>query len=562
MLKKFALIFAVASLSLNTFALVIDRAEMDLRDEDQKTANTAVLKFEMSSGVRLNIPAIIQNSRRFVDETIQSTLTRINSGEAFALTQSVSINAEQRWTLNDAAPAEKCLILFTAPGYLSGGITRKSIVAHEVFHCFQFQMAGTYNGVISKPAWIFEGSAMFAGEDFVEEATPQLGEAYFQKYVGEVKPLFERSYDAYPFFLHLQKEGVNVYQLIKTLIEARVMNFEYWQIIVNTVPHDALITWATSLARNSDWGRDWNLKVNSYSPHENFKLPFTTSSTEVLPLTLPGTLGLPRHDSVRLVENKVIKVNIENGVGAVHYYPEGFPNGRTVRVHEGETVQFCFGNNCDCPGADTGIRTFKVAFDYIFIASVSTRNNHKVHIDEGELDCCGNQGRFDQRMVGTWSTGVVRLLNLWLAWPGVGGERTNTSTGTVEFKISPQGNFVKTYKDVQFNSVVNNGRSVGTAQLNLYYEVAGCITTRAINDEKGWFELSNIIDQTEWKLQSQPKPTIPMKTTYGQGEWFQFGVCVQGENGCSSTYYFEGDKLRFNGGVANGAYTDLERISD
>jgi hypothetical protein len=53
-----------------------------------------------------------------------------------------------------------------------------------------------------------------------------------------------------------------------------------------------------------------------------------------------------------------------------------------------------------------------------------------------------------------------------------------------------------------------------------------------------------------------------MKTTYGRGEWFQFGVCVQGESGCSSTYYFEGDKLRFNGGVANGAYTDLERVSE
>jgi hypothetical protein len=165
-------------------------------------------------------------------------------------------------------------------------------------------------------------------------------------------------------------------------------------------------------------------------------------------------------------------------------------------------------------------------------------------------------------MVGTWSSGVVRLLNLWAAWPGVGGERTNTSTGTVEFKISPQGNFVKTYKDVQFNSVITSPRSVGTAQLNLYYEITGCITTRAIDAQKGWFELSNILDQTEWKLQYQPKATIPMKTTYGRGEWFQFGVCVQGESGCSSTYYFEGDKLRFNGGVANGAYTDLERVSE
>ena len=48
----------------------------------------------------------------------------------------------------------------------------------------------------------------------------------------------------------------------------------------------------------------------------------------------------------------------------------------------------------------------------------------------------------------------------------------------------------------------------------------------------------------------------------GRADWFQFSVCVAGPNGCAGTYYFEGDKLRFNGGTGVGMYDDLVKIAD
>ena len=86
-------------------------------------------------------------------------------------------------------------------------------------------------------------------------------------------------------------------------------------------------------------------------------------------------------------------------------------------------------------------------------------------------------------------------------------------------------------------------------------------TTRKIDDQKGWLYLNHLFDQTEWTLESKPRATLPTKITHGHGELFNL-VCVEGPNDCAGTYYFEGEKLRFNGGVANGAYTELEKIAD
>ena len=562
----FAKIFAflVLGFSSPSFALIIDRVEMDLRDPDQKVANQAVSSFEAAMGYRLNVPAIMVNGRRGIDADLQAVLTTFDTTSGYAITRSTLVDASnQKWTLNDASRIEKCLILFATNGYLSAGITRKSIVAHEVFHCFQYQLAGSYNSLISQPLWLYEGSAMFAGEDYVNEASPTMGEAALTKYVTEVKPLFARGYDAYPFYLHLQKEGVNVYKIIKLMLEAfNATSTDLWQIIVNTVPHDALITWASSFARRPEWGRDWDLKVGTFMPDPNAKLTYVTTGTSTLPLQIQGEMGLPRHDNIRLEENQVTKISIPKGVGAIHYFPPGEPFGRTIRLQEGESIQFCMGDNCDCAGADTGIRTLKVVVDSVFVASVSTRDHHSVVVEEGTLFCCGNAGFFDARMVGTWSTGVNKLLSVWAAWPGIPGSRVNTGTGTVEFKISPQGNFVKTYREVRLSSVITNGRDVGNASLEFKHEVTGCITTEAMSAEQGWIHMSNIFDQVEWQSQKQLKPTHPVETSRGRADWFQFSVCVAGPNGCAGTYYFEGDKLRFNGGTGVGMYNDLVKIAD
>lgn len=75
------------------------------------------------------------------------------------------------------------------------------------------------------------------------------------------------------------------------------------------------------------------------------------------------------------------------------------------------------GPDRDCPDAASAIRTLKVDFDRVLIASVGTRDKQIVKLEDGELHCCQNTGLFDARMVGTWSTGIENLLAAWDAWP-------------------------------------------------------------------------------------------------------------------------------------------------
>lgn len=563
MLTKIIALCAVF-FTLNSHALIIDRVEMNLADPDQKLANLSVLKFEAAMGYRLNIPAIIQNSRRSLSPGLQATLTEFNRGNGYAYTISAQVDDILNiWSANNDFRAEKCLIIFATTGYLATGITKKSIVAHEAFHCFQFDISGSAVSFGTKPAWLVEGTAMFAGEDLVEESTPLFGESYLGNYVADVKPLFERSYDAFPFFLHLKREGFNVYPLIKQLFSAfNANNLELWSIIVNSVPQDALITWASSFARMPQWGIDWDLKVYSFMPDSSFKLPKYTSTTDVLPMALQGEMAIPRHDEMTLVADQLTKFSIENGVGSIHYYPDSSAEGRTIRLKEGERIQFCFGEGCDCPGSEAGGRTIKVVRPEVFVASVSTRDRHIVHVEEGELFCCNNAGKLDPRMVGTWSTGVTKILNMWASWPGIPGSRVNSGLGTIEFTISSHGNFVKRYRSVQFNSVVTNRNDVGMASLELDYEVTGCLTTRGIDQNKGWLYMTDIFDNIEWISRYQAKPTQPMVTKRGHADWFQFSVCVNGPGGCQGTYYFEDNNLRFDGGAGVRVYDDLVRIAE
>jgi hypothetical protein len=345
-------------------------------------------------------------------------------------------------------------------------------------------------------------------------------------------------------------------------MSANITQFDLWQTIVNAVPHTALISWAASFTRASDWGRDWDLKVNNFLPDPIYNLPIQQSSTASLPLSFVGEMGLPRHDEIQLIENKIVKLSIQNGVGAIHYYPEGFPNGRTLRLQEGENIQFCMGQQCDCPDAASAIRTLKVDFDRVLIASVGTRDKQIVKLEDGELHCCQNTGLFDARMVGTWSTGIENLLAAWDAWPRTGSHRESSGTGTVEIKISSQGNIVKSYHDVQFNSTTTTGRDTATEQLNLNYDISGCLTTRPINPNKGWFFVSDLMDMNEWTLQTQSSASHPIVTRNGISDWYEYSLCVAGTHGCMSNYYFEGDRLRILGASVNGMYTDLVKISD
>ncbi len=544
---------------------------MILTDPDQRTMNVAVARIQAALRFQLTVPAIIQNSRRDVSPRIRETISALPANH-YAMTIPAFVHDAGYWDKNEDLVMQKCLITLAPQGLISTGIMRLSVLTHETFHCYQYEMAGSLSSAFNRTPWVFEGSAMFVGEDLIPE-TSTVGVSYFNKYTRDVQNIFNRSYDAYPFFLHLKIAGADVYQIFRKFFTGGNDNAKLWQDIVSTAPPEALITWATSLAYKPEWGFEWDLQFRDYRPIQSSPFPVDPSEpvltpfpqtnvfTATLPLSAPGFMGIPRHDKVLLEPNKYVKLSVEHGMAGIFYRTEDAPEGRTFYLLENKQIQFCYGEYCDCIDTQGSVETIKVSDPIVFMASVSTTQNHTVHFEEGHKSCCNNEGDFDPRLVGTWNSNINRFLEIWGNYPYDGGIKENSGTGNIKFVIGRRGEFIKKYQGVNFHSTVTKGRNVSTTDFSIKSEFAGCLKTRPTGEAKGWLFLSEVIDQVSWTEHTQHQPNTPRSTARGHQEYILSSVC----NGdgtsakpCRGTYHFDGNKLTFDG-IGNGVYPDMEK---
>ncbi len=103
-----------------------------------------------------------------------------------------------------AKPAARCIISVRRGG------ASKTVIAAQVFHCLQIQLAGRADALqtldASRP-WLGEGSAAYAGCLFAQDGAAAYRKAY-ATYVDEpATPLDQRTYDAIGFFAHLSTTG-------------------------------------------------------------------------------------------------------------------------------------------------------------------------------------------------------------------------------------------------------------------------------------------------------------------------------------------------------------------
>ena len=91
-------------------------------------------------------------------------------------------------------------------------------MAHEVFHCFQFDAVRAAGGG-KVPDWIMEGQAEWAGED-VAGPGPD-GADWWGAYLGSPQiPLFQRTYDAVGFYEHLAETGTSPWSVFDAMLAA------------------------------------------------------------------------------------------------------------------------------------------------------------------------------------------------------------------------------------------------------------------------------------------------------------------------------------------------------
>ncbi len=179
---------------------------------------------------------------------------------AEANTQSATAAAET-WGLNAqgglTGQAAKCKIVVSATGAAEAGQALEMIIAHEVWHCYQFQVRSLdWMYATTTPSWLIEGQAAWAG--LALRPVPG-GWGFWAQYIlSPEKPLFTRSYDAFGFYAHLSQAQVNPWDVLITMLQVEDSNPARFE-VAGANADQFLDTLASTYFRQAALGPAWEL---------------------------------------------------------------------------------------------------------------------------------------------------------------------------------------------------------------------------------------------------------------------------------------------------------------
>ena len=138
-------------------------------------------------------------------------------------------------------------------------VDQEAILAHEVFHCFQYSLAAKLADALAMPAWLAEGAGAWVGEE-VAGGGSTIGNKYWQGWMaGPTFDLFGRSYTAIGFFAHLKTSGVDVWSLLdKMQLAAIGKSADAYLLAVGGERGEAAIdNWGPSYISDDRIGGEW-----------------------------------------------------------------------------------------------------------------------------------------------------------------------------------------------------------------------------------------------------------------------------------------------------------------
>ncbi len=148
------------------------------------------------------------------------------------------------------------------------------VMAHEVFHCFQFEVMPGH-GRSKGLDWIVEGQAEWAGEDVGGPSGD--GAAWWKKYLATpTVALFQRSYDAVGFYEHLAETGTSPWTIFDAMLATPTDSITAFK-AAGAVDDNFLDTWASGLFRVDGLPAAW------YA-HERWNVTGSGPSSDVNPL--------------------------------------------------------------------------------------------------------------------------------------------------------------------------------------------------------------------------------------------------------------------------------------
>lgn len=177
---------------------------------------------------------------------------KANTGED-AAADAQPLNSSGDWGSGDPA---LCVIRVTPAGRKETPESLKLIIAHEVFHCFQFDLRGanTWNPL---PDWIGEGTADWAA-GYVDPVPWAVGGGSLQQYIESPQtPLFQRIYDAEGFWGHVEDINGDLWKRLPGILinGEDVPSFS----MAGADTAAFLNTWGSSIVRPINGGAPWHM---------------------------------------------------------------------------------------------------------------------------------------------------------------------------------------------------------------------------------------------------------------------------------------------------------------
>ena len=188
-------------------------------------------------------------------------------------------------------------------------------MAHEVFHCFQFERMADHGRSSGLP-WIVEGQAEWAGEDVAGPSAD--GSGWWANYLASPRrPLFARAYDAVGFFEHLAETGTSPWSVFDAML-ANVNDSSSAFKAAGAVADNFLDTWASGVFRVQGlppaWyaHERWNVPGNA--PYTNVGAFLNGSQVPIAatPLTLVDTRISSQADVTELAFEGHVRVHTGN----------------------------------------------------------------------------------------------------------------------------------------------------------------------------------------------------------------------------------------------------------
>jgi von Willebrand factor type D domain len=208
-----------------------------------KLAESFVPTYEALLGDTLGLQIIAGNTNE---------QPKANTGED-AAADAQPLNKIGDWGSGDPA---LCVIRVTPAGRKETPESLKVILAHEVFHCFQFNLRGanTWNPL---PDWIGEGTADWASL-YVDPVPFSVDGGSLQQYIESPQtPLFQRIYDGIGFWGHAEDVNGDLWKRLPGIIingqDVPAFN------MAGADTAEFLNTWGSSIVRPINGGAAWHM---------------------------------------------------------------------------------------------------------------------------------------------------------------------------------------------------------------------------------------------------------------------------------------------------------------